>query len=112
MEKRRTFEGVLNILSFNRHFYIAGLGALTILIACHLLNGWPNIFLWLIIAGFLYGLITPLIVSAFVYDFSGYYKLDWLKNLLRDDERVKLIVSIHAGFDETSFIIKNKSIDA
>jgi len=108
MKKRRPFEGVLNILSFNRHFYIAGLGALAILIACHLLNDWPDFILWLIIAGFLYGLITPLIVSAYVYDFSGYYRLDWLKNLVRDDERVKLIVSINAGFDETSFIIKNR----
>jgi ubiquinone/menaquinone biosynthesis C-methylase UbiE len=42
-----------------------------------------------------------------VYDFSGYYKFHWLKNLISNNERVKLIVNINAGFDETSFIIKN-----
>ncbi len=107
-EKRRKFQGVLNILSFNRHFYILGLGALALLIVSHLLIEWPDILFWLIIVAFLYGLIMPLIVSAYVYDFSGYYEFHWLKNLVRDDERVKLIVNINAGFDETSFIIKNK----
>ena len=49
----------------------------------------------------------PLIVSAYVYDFSGYYKFQWLKGLT-NDERVNLVVNIHAGFDETSFIIKDR----
>ena len=50
----------------------------------------------------------PLIVSAYVYDFSGYYKLQWLNNLTKDHESAKRIVNINAGFDETSFLIKNK----
>ncbi|MEP7375933.1 MAG: methyltransferase domain-containing protein [Chitinophagaceae bacterium] len=108
MEKRRKFQGALNILSFNRHFYILGLGVLAVLIVSHLLIGWPDILFWLTVAAFLYGFIMPLIVSAYVYDFSGYYNLHWLKNLISNDERVKLIVNINAGFDETSFIIKNK----
>ena len=107
-EKRRKFQGVLNILSFNRHYYVFGLGALAILFASHLLIEWPGNVFWLIIAAFLYGLIMPLIVSAYVYDFSGYYSFHWLKNLTRDFERAKLIVNINAGFDETSFIIKNR----
>ncbi len=107
-EKRRKFQGVLNILSFNRHFYVLGLGVLVILITSRLFIEWPEIVFWLIIVAFLYGLIMPLIVSAYVYDFSGYYNFHWLKNLIRDDERIKLIVNINAGFDETSFIIKNR----
>jgi SAM-dependent methyltransferase len=106
--KRRKFQGVLNILSFNRHFYVIGLGVLAALFASDLFIEWPGNVFWLIIVAFLYGLIMPLIVSAYVYDFSGYYHFHWLKNLIRDDERVKLIVNINAGFDETSFIIKNK----
>jgi SAM-dependent methyltransferase len=43
-----------------------------------------------------------------VYDFSGYYKFQWLKKIIRVDEEAKLIVNINAGFDETSFIIKNR----
>lgn len=108
MEKRRKFQGALNILSFNRHFYIAGLGVLAALIVSYLFIDWSPILFWLIIAAFLYGLIMPLIVSAYVYDFSGYYSFHWLKKLARNDEKVKLIVNINAGFDETSFIIKNR----
>jgi len=107
-EKRRKFQGVLNILSFNRHFYVLGLGFLVLLIASHWLIGWSDIVFWLIIVMFLYGLLMPLIVSAYVYDFSGYYNFHWFKNLITDDKSVKLIVNINAGFDETSFIIKNK----
>ena len=106
-EKRRKFQGVLNILSFNRHFYVYGLAVLAILFASRLFIDWPVVLFWVIVAAFLYGLIMPLIVSAYVYDFSGYYKFDWLKGLTNDG-RVNLIVNIHAGFDETSFIIKNR----
>ena len=108
MEKRRKFQGVLNILSFNRHYYVFGLLALAGLFASRFLIEWPGTLFWLVIISFLYGLVMPLIVSAYVYDFSGYYKFDWLKNLVSDDQRVKLIININAGFDETSFIIKSK----
>lgn len=49
----------------------------------------------------------PLIVSAYVYDFSGYYDFHWLTNHVSDPEKIKLITNINAGFDETSFIIKD-----
>jgi SAM-dependent methyltransferase len=105
-EKRRKFQGVLNILSFNRHYYVFGLGVLAVLFASRFLIEWPGTFFWLTIAAFVYGFLMPLIVSAYVYDFSGYYKFNWLKNIIPDDDRIKLIVNINAGFDETSFIIK------
>jgi SAM-dependent methyltransferase len=108
MEKRRKFQGVLNILSFNRHFYVFGLLALAFLFASRLFIQWPTLFFWLIVAAFIYGLIMPLIVSAYVYDFSGYYNFNWLTKLVSNSERIKLITNINAGFDETSFIIKKK----
>ena len=108
MEKRRKFQGVLNILSFNRHFYVFGLLFLTILFASRLFIEWPGFVFWVIIAAFMCGLIIPLIVSAYVYDFSGYYNFHWLTKLISDPESVKSIANINAGFDETSFIIKNK----
>jgi len=77
--KRRKFQGVLNILSFNRHFYVFGLAALALIIASHVIFSWPNLLYWIIISAFLYGLIMPLLVSAYVYDFSGYYNFNWLK---------------------------------
>lgn len=105
--KRRKFQGVLNILSFNRHFYIFGLIALSLIIASHLVFNWSDLLYWIIIAAFLYGLIMPLIVSAYVYDFSGYYNFNWLKKYNIEDSDEQQILNINAGFDETSFIIKN-----
>jgi len=109
METKRTeFQGVLNILSFNRHYYLFGFIALASLFISRSLFELPDIVFWVVIAVFLYGLIMPLIVSAFVYDFSGYYKFEWLDNVLNSNQNPQLIVNINAGFDETSFIIKNR----
>lgn len=106
--KRRKFQGVLNILSFNRHFYVFGLGILAVLFVSYLFFEWPEMAFWLIVIAFLYGLIMPLIVSAWVYDFSGYYKFQWLKKIINNSEGVHQIVNINAGFDETSFIIEDR----
>ncbi|WAC03618.1 methyltransferase domain-containing protein [Lacinutrix neustonica] len=50
----------------------------------------------------------PLIVSAYVYDLSGYYHFNWLQYCEVSDYKTRKILNINAGFDETSFIIKNK----
>lgn len=106
--KRRRFQGVINILSFNRHFYVFGLGVLALLFASRLFFHWPEPVFWVIFIAFLYGLIMPLIVSAYVYDFSGFYNFTWLDKQVEDKKKVESIVNINAGFDETSVIIKNK----
>lgn len=105
--KRRKFQGVLNILSFNRHFYVFGIIALAIIIISYLVFSYSNLLFGIVISAFLYGLIMPLIISAYVYDFSGYYDFKWLKGFNLTDSKDKQILNINAGFDETSFIIKN-----
>jgi ubiquinone/menaquinone biosynthesis C-methylase UbiE len=105
--KRRKFQGVLNILSFNRHFYVLGITALAAEITTHVIFNWSYLLFWLIVATFLYGLLMPLAVSAYVYDFSGYYNFQWLKKCSIDNTNANQILNINAGFDETSFIIKN-----
>ena len=105
---RRKFQGVLNILSFNRHFYVIGLSVLLLIISGCLFLNVSNSIIWFIIATFLYGLLMPLIVSAYVYDFSGYYSFNWLDQFLISDTKESLFVNINAGFDETSFSIKDK----
>lgn len=107
-EKRRRFQGVSNILSFNRHYYVFGLGVLVLLFGSRYIIKWPDLFFGIMVAAFLYGLIMPLLVSAYVYDFSGYYDLHWMEELIRNREKVKRMVNINAGFDETSFLIKSK----
>jgi len=103
---RKQFQGVLNILSFNRHFYIIGLIVLTLISLSKLLINWHNMLFWIIILSVIYGLIMPLIISAYVYDFSKYYNFEWLNKL--NNINTKNIININAGFDETSFILKKK----
>jgi SAM-dependent methyltransferase len=105
--KRRNFQGVLNILSFNRHFYVAGVGVLALIMISHLIIGWSDLWYNVIVAAFLYGLFMPLLVSAYVYDLSGYYDFRWLNNFPIQDSNENQILNINAGFDETSFIIKS-----
>jgi SAM-dependent methyltransferase len=104
---RRKFQGVLNILSFNRHFYVIGLAVLALLVVVIVVAGLPTVVMWVVIGAFAYGLIMPLLVSAYVYDFSGYYDFNWLSGVVDKGVKPGQIVNINAGFDETSFIIKN-----
>ncbi|QTD37424.1 methyltransferase domain-containing protein [Polaribacter batillariae] len=106
--ERKSFQGVLNILSFNRHFYVIGLIVLFLMISISLFFNIPNFIIWLIIGAFLYGFLMPLLVSAYVYDFSGYYHFNWLNRFKIVDSKENTFVNINAGFDETSFILKNK----
>ena len=104
---RIRYQGVLNILSFNRHFYVLGLLALFFLVASFFLVDWSLPLFWVIIALFLYGLTMPLLVSAYVYDFSGFYEFDWLRRMNLPDSSNQFNLNINAGFDETSFIIES-----
>jgi ubiquinone/menaquinone biosynthesis C-methylase UbiE len=105
--KRRNFQGVLNILSFNRHFYVVGILALALMMGSTFIFNWPYALYWLVLWGFMYGLTMPLLVSAYVYDFSGFYKFEWLKKMKIEDSQDKFNLNINAGFDETSFIIES-----
>ncbi|MGJ8746025.1 class I SAM-dependent methyltransferase [Polaribacter sp.] len=106
--KRRKFQGVLNILSFNRHFYVIGSIVLVGILSICIYFNLSKTLIWSITAAFIYGLVMPLIISAYVYDFSGYYHFKWLDQFNISDSKANTFVNINAGFDETSFSIKNK----
>ncbi len=110
--ERQKFQGVLNILSFNRHFYVIGLIVLAIIIIGLFLLKVPLIWPIIVVSVFSYGLLMPLIISAYVYDFSGYYDFKWLKQLQLGELKSGQVVNINAGFDETSFILKNNFPDS
>lgn len=107
VKKRKKFQGVLNILSFNRHFYVIGLLVLVILIVALIIFKIPTVITGIILGVFLYGFLMPLFVSAYVYDFSGYYDFAWVEQLGLKKENPQQIVNINAGFDETSFILES-----
>ncbi len=107
MVERKKYQGVLNILSFNRHFYWIGLSSIVILMALKLAFSLITSLFLLGLSAILYGLTAPLIVSAYVYDFSGYYNFPWIDEHFNKSNTIK-IANIHAGFDETSLVIEEK----
>ncbi|WP_298495184.1 methyltransferase domain-containing protein [uncultured Algibacter sp.] len=68
---------------------------------------WSTNLFWIIVTAFGYGLLMPLFISAYVYDFSGYYNFNWLKKIDLYNSKPKQIININAGFDETSYMLKN-----
>ena len=104
---RKPLQGVANIIRFNWHFYaIAFVFVSSILIFKNYLpyrfQFTALVFALLIITSTL----ISLIVSYYIYDFSNLYLLNWLNNL--NIESAESIVNINAGFDETSYLLKQK----
>lgn len=103
---REPFQGVKNIIRFNWHFYALSFGL--VLLALALTNYLKEefllylYFLCLLIVG---TILISLGVSYYVYDLSGLYKLSWLEGLKVSRSK---IVNIHAGFDETSNLLREK----
>lgn len=107
---RKPFQGVLNIIRFNWHFYVLSFVAVVILLL--LLN---NLISALSVAAIvLIILITTstlisLLVSCYIYDFSNLYRFSWLNAKSTDKEK---IANINAGFDETSKLLKSKFVNS
>lgn len=104
---RKPFQGVINIVRFNRHFYI--LFFLLLIIpgfAWNILNlPFLNAFVILSMLAAL-SVTISLLVSYYIYDLSGLYGLNWLNDL--KIPRGGKILNVHAGFDETSSLLSQK----
>lgn len=104
-QMRRPFQGVLNILRFNWHFYLLSLVFLVLLIfLAGFFPAYSQVYLYGLCFLILWMNIVSLLVSYYVYDLSGLYDFSWLK-VLETDRR---IINISAGFDETSHMLKNR----
>ena len=108
---RKPFQGVWNIVRFNWPFYAIGTG---LIITILLLRGYANLPFRILTDLAFVLIVVPtiisLMVSFYVYDLSGLYKLEWLNGLQQNAG--EKIVNINAGFDETSVLLKNKFKDA
>jgi ubiquinone/menaquinone biosynthesis C-methylase UbiE len=103
---RKPFQGVWNIIRFNWHYYVlSALIVIFIFVLQHYFNTIriaANILVLLIVCS----TFISLAVSSYIYDFSDLYKLSWLRSLkLGESGR---IINIHAGFDETSELLRRK----
>lgn len=101
---RKPFQGVWNIIRFNRHFFIS---ALLVILALACLYFFVDAFARPFVLGALIIIITlliiPLAVSWYVYDLSGLYRLNWVT--LPPNP---VIANINAGFDEISSLLHIK----
>jgi SAM-dependent methyltransferase len=98
---RKPFQGVTNIIRFNWHFYAMALLFTIILFTST--NFLPIYLYWTIISiGYIICLTTlfSLLVSYYIYDYSGLYNLQWLKEFGIDNNAI--MVTFTSGFDETS----------
>jgi ubiquinone/menaquinone biosynthesis C-methylase UbiE len=103
---RKPFQGVMNIIRFNWHFYAlsASIVVFIFLIQHYFISlGVTGDILMLLIVC---STLISLAVSAYIYDFSDLYKLSWL-NHLNSGNKEKMI-NINAGFDETSILLISK----
>jgi SAM-dependent methyltransferase len=104
--KRYPLQGVITIVRFNWHFHLVALTAIAGLLAA---ARWlPPAFTIpsLVMAGAAATITSvSLAATCYAYDASGLYTLDWLATALQGAGRA---VNIHAGFDETSRLMKAK----
>jgi SAM-dependent methyltransferase len=108
---RTPLQGVANILRFNWHFYLLAFGV-AVVIACG--SAWLGGVYRLVGAGALVALggtlLVSLLVSCYIYDLSGLYRLAWLDPLAIG--RGGKMTNIHAGFDETSRLLRERYPEA
>ena len=103
---RKPYQGVINIIKFNWHFYaIAVLCLLITFIIDKIFAGNYKLLTGLIYLIIAVPSLFSLLISFYVYDLSSLYKFEWLKDKSKD---AHTILNIHAGFDETSHILKAK----
>lgn len=108
---RKPFQGVLNIIKFNWHFYILALSFITILLIFNiLLTSNFNLFIYSLITAIILGTSLSLLASFYIYDVSNLYSLKWLDDLQMPKNA--FILNINAGFDETSTLLQIKYPDA
>ena len=107
---RKPFQGLINIIRFNWHYYVLSIFTVGLLIFLSTFFPSYSIAASILATLILSSTIISLAVSAYIYDFSDLYKFTWLNDLVYEEE--EKIINIHAGFDETSQLIKNRYMNA
>ncbi|HXE07131.1 MAG TPA: class I SAM-dependent methyltransferase [Acidobacteriaceae bacterium] len=101
---RGPYQGVLQILQFNRPYYVgAALTVLVAMLALPFLHSAWRIALIVSVVPALFWLASSLIVSHYVYDRFPLYDLRWIARAL--GRTPAKWINIHNGFDETSGLL-------
>lgn len=104
---RKPFQGVINIIRFNWHYFVVSIGLIFLLlfVSNYLIDKYHLIINAICLLVFS-SIVFSLAVSYYVYDLSNLYKLDWLDEDISDSPLK--IINISAGFDETSELLQKK----
>ena len=104
---RKPFQGVSNIIRFNWHFYTLSLLLILSLVGLRIIVAHPYNFYLSLLAIFIgVSVFFSLLTSFYIYDLSTLYTLSWLDFI--QDNLSQEIVTINAGFDETSVLLQRK----
>jgi hypothetical protein len=104
---RRPFQGVTNIIRFNWHFFLGGgIFLVAALSALFFTGNELRTAILLASACICLSVCISLAVSWYVYDFSPLYEFQWLQ--MFTTSKTMRVVNLHAGFDETSQIIRQR----
>lgn len=104
---RKPFQGILNIVRFNWHFFVLAVTASLGLLWLGCITDQPyRLVAFTGLALVITGTLVPLITSFYIYDLSEINTLNWLTELNPAEETT--VVNINAGFDETSNAIRVK----
>jgi len=102
---RKPWQGVTNIVRFNWHFYVLiAVVLLLLFILRSYLSGSLLLAVNVLLVLSLGTVIISLAVSCYIYDHSHLYSLSWLDDISTDGP----LVNIHAGFDETSVLLRER----
>ncbi|HZS54575.1 MAG TPA: class I SAM-dependent methyltransferase [Bryobacteraceae bacterium] len=99
--QRAAYLGMRQIFEYNRPFYLSTMAAvIATSILAPRLPLLPGTLLLLAAGVAVFWICSSLLVSHYIYDRSGLYRLDWLKGCLSRPPR--RWINIHAGIDEIS----------
>ena len=104
---RKPYQGVWNIVRFNRPFYVVA--GMVILLVIGVAGYFSGLFFYFLLAAALaafVGIFVSLLVSHYIYDRSALYYFDWLDGL--DFPKAGSGLTVNAGFDETTEILQHK----
>jgi SAM-dependent methyltransferase len=101
---RRPFQGVWTVIRFNWHLHAIALATIALLLAGPaFLTGFPALVCVLLAVSAMVSLMLSLLATWHAYDASGLYQPSWLAP---DLEHAVHAANIHAGFDETTVLLK------
>jgi ubiquinone/menaquinone biosynthesis C-methylase UbiE len=104
---RKPFQGVVNIIRFNRHLYLIAIAVLAFALTLSTFAGDAvSFFIKLVCLLVFLSISVSLLVSFYIYDLSGLYKLNWLSGIA--PVLSGKMININAGFDEISILLRNK----